>query len=70
MFEYDLFFLRVYGFVKINYVDENKIVFKYKKKELVIKGKNLKMLNLIDKSVEIKGVLEGINIQYYGDNDA
>lgn len=69
MFEYNLFSLHVYGFIKIQYIDEKKLMFKYKKKNLIIKGKNLKVLNLIDKSVEIKGLVEGIDIEYDGGNN-
>ena len=67
MFEYNLFSLKVYGFSKIKYLDENRLEFRYKRKTLIIKGRNLKVLNLIDKSLEVKGVVEGIEIKYLGD---
>lgn len=69
MFEYDLFLLRVYGFNKINYIDENRLEFKYKNRNLIVKGKNFKVYNLFDKSVEIKGIIENIDIVYRGSND-
>lgn len=69
MFEYNLFSLKVYGFVKIKYLDENRLEFKYKRKSLIIKGRNFKVSNLLDKCLEVKGVVEGIEIKYLGDLD-
>lgn len=69
MFEYNLFSLKVYGFKKIKYLDENKLHFNYKRKELIIRGRNLKIINLIDSSLEIKGIVEGIDIKYLGEDD-
>ena len=66
MFEYDLFLLRVYGFTKINYIDENRLEFKYKNKNLIVRGKNFKVYNLFDKSLEVKGIIESIDIEYSG----
>ena len=50
MFEYDLLLLKIYGFIKINYIDENRLEFKYKNKNLIVKGKGFKVFNLFDKS--------------------
>lgn len=69
MFEYRLGSLKVYGFNKIKYLDENRLEFKYKRKELIIKGRNLKATNLIDKSLQVMGVIEGIEIKYLGEID-
>lgn len=66
MFEYNLLFLKVYGFLNIKYIDENRLEFRYKKKELVVRGKSLNIINLLDKSVEIKGLIEGVDIIYLG----
>ncbi len=67
MFEYDAFLLKIYGFLKIKHLDENRLEFIYKHKNLVVHGKALKVMNLLDKSVEVKGLVEGININYLGD---
>ena len=69
MFEYRVGCLKVYGFNKIKYLDENKLEFNYKRKNLIIKGKNLKAINLLDKSLQVKGVIEGIEIKYLGELD-
>ena len=69
MFEYNLFSLKVRGFIKIKYLDENRLEFRYKRKELVVKGRNLKAFNLLDKSLEVKGVVESIEIKYLGEWD-
>lgn len=69
MFEYDLFSMKIYGFIKIKYIDENRLDLTYKKKELMVKGKNLKAINLLDKSLELKGIIESIEIKYLGDID-
>lgn len=66
MFEYTLNNLKVYGFIKIVYLDENMLDFKYKRKELIIRGKNLKIKNLFDKTLEVEGVVERIDICYLG----
>lgn len=66
MFEYTINCLRVYGFKKIVYLDENKMNFKYKRKELIIQGRNLRAINLLDKSLDVKGVVENIAIRYLG----
>lgn len=66
MFEYDLLLLKVYGFTKINYIDESKLEFKYKNRVLIVRGSNLKILNLFDKTVEIHGVIERLEIVYKG----
>jgi hypothetical protein len=67
MFEYDLFSLKISDFIKIKYLDENRLNFQYKKRELVVFGKNLKVINLLDKSLEIKGIIEKIEIKYLGE---
>ena len=67
MFEYNRFCFKVYGFKKIKYLDEDRLIFEYKKKELLIKGNNLKIINLLDKSLEVKGIIEMIEIKYLGD---
>jgi len=67
MFEYNSLYLKIYGFMKIKFIDENIMVFKYKRKELIVKGKNLKAFNLLDKSLEVKGLVEGIDIKYLGE---
>ena len=70
MFEYNGHCLKVVGFIKIEYLDENKIIFKYKKNKLLIFGKGLKALNLEDKCMDIKGIINSLNIDYLGeDND-
>lgn len=66
MFEYALNSLKVYGFLKIIYLDEIKLHFRYKRKELIIKGRNLRAINFVDKSLEVKGVVENIEIRYLG----
>ena len=66
MFEYNLISLKIYGFIKIKYIDENKLEFKYKNKELIVRGKALNIINLLDKSVEVKGLIEGLDITYKG----
>ena len=67
MFEYNGYGINVYGFIKIIYLDDNRFEFAYKNKKLIVKGKQLKAINLLDKSMDIKGVLEGIEIKYKGD---
>ena len=67
MFEYRGNCLKVYGFVKILYLDDARLIFKYLKKELIVKGKNLRAIDLLDKSLVIKGVVENIEIKYVGD---
>lgn len=66
MFEYNLFSMKIYGFRKITYIDENRLSLLYKNKELIVKGKNFKVINLIDKSLELKGIIETIEINYLG----
>lgn len=66
MFEYNLFSLKVYGFDKIVYIDENRLEFKYKNKNLIVRGKSLKILNLFDRSLEVKGIVESLEIKYLG----
>lgn len=68
MFEYNHFCLNIYGFIKIIYLDENKLEFKYKKKDLIVKGKQLKIINMIDKSLQVRGLIENIEIKYRGDS--
>lgn len=69
MFEYNLFSFKVYGFEKILYLDENRLIFSYKHKKLFVSGKNLRAYNLIDKSIEVKGIIEKIEVQYLGDTN-
>ena len=69
MFEYNGYCIVVYGFKKIEYLDENKIIFKYKKRKLFVNGKCLKALNFMDKSLEIRGMIEDIKIEYLGDSN-
>ena len=59
--------LKVYGFMKIVYLDENKLEFKYKRKTLIITGSNLKIRNLFDKTLEIEGIVSKIEISYIGE---
>ena len=47
MFEYNGYCIVVYGFKKIEYLDENKIIFKYKKRKLFVNGKCLKAFNFM-----------------------
>ena len=69
MFEYNLFSFKIYGFNKIKYIDENRLVFLYKKKEVIVKGKGFKVSDLFDKSLVVKGIIENIEIKYMGVND-
>ena len=68
MFKYNALSLNIYGFKKIKYLDESKLIFDYKNKFLIIKGKNLKIINLLDNSLEVKGLIEMIEISYLGDS--
>ena len=67
MFEYTLNNLKIYGFIKILHLDETYLSFKYKRKELIVVGKGLKIMNLSDKTLEIKGIIERIDIKYLGE---
>ena len=67
MFNYDALSLNVYGFKRIRYLDDSKLIFEYKRKVLIIKGKGLKILNLLDNSLDIKGIVENIEISYQGE---
>lgn len=66
MLEYAHNCLKVYGFEKILFLDEHELKFKYKRKELLISGQNLKIVNLLDKSLEIFGIIDNISIKYTG----
>ena len=69
VFEYSHLCLKVYGFSKIINLDNTHCEFKYKKHSLIIKGKQLKFIDFIDKSLQIKGVIESIEIKYMGGFD-
>ena len=65
MFEYDNKVFRVFGFNKISYIDDHKFILLYKDKQLTIEGRNLKADNLMDNSIEVKGIIELVNLEYY-----
>ena len=69
MFEYSKSIMKIYGFSKIIYLDELKFECEYKNKELIVNGKGLRAINLADKSIEISGLLEGVQIKYKGGLD-
>jgi len=64
MFEYNNKYLRVYGFKNIGNINENQAVFIYKDKRVIINGININVINLIDKSCDIDGVINRIEVEY------
>ena len=69
MFEYDGFVFRVWGFLRVKCLEEQLMIFLYKRKMLVIKGSGLRAINFMDNSVEIKGLINLIEFQYKGECD-
>lgn len=69
MFKYSALSLNVYGFKKIKYLDDSKLIFEYRNKLLIVYGIGLKIINLLDNSLEIKGIVEKIEISYLGDSN-
>jgi hypothetical protein len=68
MFEYSNNVLIISGFKDIKYIDDNKIEVVYARKRIIVLGKMLKVTNLLDCSLELRGVIESINQEYF-DND-
>lgn len=67
MFEYNNNILKIMGFKKIISVDSNCVKLLYKNKVVLVCGNNLIVNNLIDFSVEIKGVIDEIKMEYFND---
>lgn len=67
MFEYSSDKIKVYGFLKILYLDESRFECMYRLKKLIVIGNGLKAINLADNSIEIKGLINNISFHYTGE---
>ena len=65
MFEYSNNCFKLWGFKDIKYIDDSKIEVIYKSKSLSVAGNNLVICNLIDQSMEVKGVINKIVMEYF-----
>lgn len=55
--------LNVVNYLKINYMEDNKISLNYSEGNLVIKGSNLRIKKLLDEELLIIGNIENIEIK-------
>lgn len=65
VFEYSNNCFKLWGFKDIKYIDNSKIKVIYKHKSLLVEGNNLVICNLIDQSMEVRGVINKIVMEYF-----